>query len=95
MFIIDIHYKKPIEVIEQFLVAHREFLEEGYKKNYFVASGPKNPRTGGIIVSQLKDKNELESILKNDPFLLNDIAEYHFIEFNPVKYHKDFVSFVT
>lgn len=95
MFIVDINYKKPIEVVEQHLVAHREFLEEGYQKDYFIASGPKNPRTGGIIVSQLKDKAQLEAILKNDPFFKNDIAEYHFIEFNPVKFHKDFVSFVS
>jgi uncharacterized protein YciI len=94
MFIIDIQYKKPIEVVEAFLAAHREFLEQGYQKNYFVASGPKNPRNGGIIVSQLKDKAELEAILKHDPFILNDIAEYHYTEFTPVKYHKDFAVFI-
>ena len=94
MFIIDIHYKKPLEVVEKHLVEHRAFLEEGYQKNYFVASGPKNPRTGGIIISQLKNREQLEMILKQDPFIIHDIAEYRFIEFEPVKYHSGFASFL-
>lgn len=94
MFIIDITYIKPIEIVEKYLVEHRNFLEEGYQKNYFVASGPKNPRTGGIIISQLKDRAMLEQILKEDPFLVHDIAEYHLIEFEPVKFHKNFSSFL-
>ncbi len=94
MFVIDIIYKKPIEAVEQCLAAHRSFLEEGYQKDYFVASGPKNPRDGGIIISQLKDRAQLETIIKQDPFYLQGIAEYHFIEFEPVKFHKQFAAFI-
>lgn len=94
MFIIDIIYKKPLECIDQYLAEHRAFLEEGYKKNYFVASGPKNPRTGGIIISQLKSLNQLEDILKQDPFNLHNLADYKIVEFNPVKYHADFSVFI-
>jgi uncharacterized protein YciI len=94
MFIVMINYKKPLEVVEQYLVAHRNFLEEGYKKNYFIASGPRNPRTGGVVLSQLKSREQLMEILGQDPFSLNDIAEYEYIEFNPVKYHQNFMSFI-
>jgi uncharacterized protein YciI len=94
MFIIDITYKKSLEFIDQYLVEHRAFLDGGYKDNYFIASGPKNPRIGGIIISQLKDRDQLEAILKQDPFIIHDVADYNIIEFNPVKYHQDFVSFI-
>lgn len=94
MFVILVNYTKPIEMIDKHLVEHREFLEAGYKNNYFVVSGPRNPRTGGIIVSQLNDREKLESILKQDPFSLNQLAEYEIIEFNPVKYHADFEGFI-
>ena len=90
MFIVNITYKKPIELVETHTAAHRAFLDEGYKNNCFVASGPKIPRTGGIIISQLKNREQLEKILKQDPFALNDLADYEIIEFNPVKYHPDF-----
>lgn len=94
MFIVMMTYKKPLEIIDQYVAVHREFLDDGYKKNLFVASGPKNPRTGGVILSQLKDRKELENILKQDPFKINNLADYEIIEFNPVKYHANFSSFI-
>lgn len=94
MFIIMLQYKAPLEVVDQYLTAHRNYLEEGYKKNYFVASGPRNPRTGGIILSQLKDREQLIKVLNQDPFTLNGIADFEIIEFTPVKYHQDFATFI-
>lgn len=94
MFIIDIIYKKPLEYIDQHLAEHRAFLDSGYRKDYFVVSGPKNPRSGGIIISQLKDREQLENILKQDPFSIYNLADYSITEFNPVKYHLNFASFI-
>ena len=94
MFIVELTYTKPIEHIDQYLAEHRAFLEDGYQKNYFIASGPINPRTGGIVISQLRNRDQLEGILEKDPFRMNDLATYRIIEFNPVKYHPDFVSFL-
>ena len=94
MFVIILTYKKPIEEIDKYLIEHREFLDKSYKDNFFVVSGPKNPRTGGVIISQLQDRNQLEDILKQDPFNIHDLANYEIMEFSPVKYHVDFSSFV-
>lgn len=94
MFVIMIHYKKPLDVVEHYLAEHRAFLEEGYQADFFIASGPKNPRTGGVILSQLQDREQLMRIIKNDPFILHDIADYDVTEFTPVKYHQNFKCFV-
>ena len=94
MFIVTLTYKKPLEVIDTYLAEHRAFLEEGYQNNYFVASGPKTPRTGGIIISQLDDREALNALIKQDPFYLHDVADYDIVEFTPVKYHKHFSAFV-
>jgi uncharacterized protein YciI len=95
MFLINITYKKSLEIIDQYLVAHRAFLEEGYQKNYFVVSGPKNPRVGGVIISQLTDRQQLEAILRQDPFVLHEVADYEITEFAAVKYHPQFACFVA
>lgn len=95
MFIIKLTYKKPIEVVDQYVVVHREFLDQCYKQNYFIASGPQNPRTGGIIISQLKDRDQLQTILNKDPFHIHEIADYDIIEFNPIKCHPDFEKFIA
>ena len=89
-----ITYKKPIEEIDRYLLEHRTFLDMGYKNNYFVVSGPRNPRTGGIILSQLNDRHQLENFLKDDPFYIHGIASYEVVEFVPVKYHSDFSRFI-
>jgi uncharacterized protein YciI len=94
MFVVLINFTQPLDMIEQHVADHRHFLSEGYKKNYFVASGPRIPRTGGIIISQLKDREQLETILSNDPYKLRGVAEYEILEFNPIKFHEGFAAFV-
>ena len=94
MFVVTITYKKPIEIVDQYLAEHRSFLEQGYQSHFFMASGPQNPRVGGILLSQLKDRAQLETILKADPFKVHDIADYVITEFEPVKYHPDFLPFL-
>ncbi len=94
MYIITLTYTKPIEIVDHYLAEHRQFLETGYQNDFFVASGPMIPRIGGIIISQLKDREQLETILKQDPFQIHQVAMYDIVEFTPVKYHKNFASFV-
>jgi len=90
MFLIILTYKKPLNVVDEHLVAHRNFLEEGYQRDYFIVSGPKNPRTGGIILSQLKYRQQLEQLLQQDPFHIHAVTDYEIIEFDPVKKHRNF-----
>jgi uncharacterized protein YciI len=94
MFLILLHYKQSIEKVDAYLLQHRAFLEEGYKNNCFIVSGPQNPRTGGVIISQLKNREQLETLLQADPFYLNQVADYEIIEFTPVKYHQHFSGFI-
>ena len=88
MFVVLMHYEKELQVVDTHLQAHREHLEQGYQRNYLLASGPQNPRTGGVMLSQLKEKTTLEAFLKADPFVKRGIASYQIIEFTPVKYHQ-------
>lgn len=85
MFIINLNYKVELEKIDQYLEAHVEFLNEQYASGHFLASGRKVPRTGGIILSNMESKEELEIIIENDPFKQNELAVYEVIEFVPSK----------
>lgn len=86
MFIISLSYKKPLEAVEAHLTAHRAFLDYYYQKGIFILSGPKNPRTGGIILANVKTREKLEKIIQEDPFYQHDIAEYEMLEFTPTKH---------
>lgn len=85
MFIVTSKYLKPMDQVDAFLKAHRAFLDTQYAKGVFLASGPMTPRTGGVILAKAGSKAELEAIMKEDPFSVNGISEYSYIEFAPGK----------
>jgi uncharacterized protein YciI len=85
-FMIDITYTAPIEKIDENLKFHRDFLQTGYDQNMLLMSGPQNPRTGGIIIARARSLEELKDFFKNDPYQQKALAEYRFVEFNPVKH---------
>ncbi len=90
MFIANLTYIKNLSEVEYHLDSHISFLDKFYKSGHFIASGRKVPRTGGIILINAKNQNELESIISQDPFYQHQIANYDIIEFIPSKYSKSF-----
>lgn len=81
MFIISLTYQKPLEEIDAHLSKHVEFLKSHYAKGIFLASGRKNPRTGGIILTLASNKAEIEAIIALDPFYIHGVAQYEITEF--------------
>ncbi len=96
IFIIDITYTKPIEVIDKAVAEHRAYLDRFYASNNLIFSGRKNPVTGGVVVGMFTDIKEAENFVASDPFKINNLADYKITEFNPVKYNqkvKDVLGF--
>lgn len=88
MFIVELHYLKPLELIDAQLAAHLEFLDGHYKSGLFLASGPKNPRDGGMIIASGKvDIAQLQAILAEDPFAKHGLASYRVVEFSAARFH--------
>jgi uncharacterized protein YciI len=89
MFVVSLTYKKDLTEVNKYINQHVEFLQEKYAKKIFYASGRKNPRTGGVILAKAENKEQLLSELKDDPFYINEIADYDIIEFIPTMASKD------
>jgi uncharacterized protein YciI len=85
MHIISLTYKVPLEIVDQYLESHVDYLNKQYEVGNFIASGRKVPRTGGIILTKISDKMELLKIIEKDPFKINELADYEFTEFIPSK----------
>ena len=94
MFIVSLTYVKDFDVVDSYLQEHVEYLKKQYEKGFFIASGRKVPRTGGVILSDIKNKEELMNVLKNDPFYKNQVAKYDVIEFVPSMTSKE-LDFLT
>ncbi len=86
MFIAILTYIKPLEEVDRFLQAHRDYLAEHYSAGDFIASGPQNPRVGGVIMIKASDRDAVNSIISEDPFYINSIADYQIVEFTPTMF---------
>lgn len=94
MFIVSLSYKKDISEVEKFIDAHIQFLDKYYASKKFIFSGRKNPRTGGVILVRNLNRQELDTIITEDPFYQNQIADYEITEVIPTKYDENFALFI-
>jgi uncharacterized protein YciI len=61
---------------------HMAYVRRQYAKGHFLASGRKIPRTGGIILSNVKTREQLYEIIKQDPFYQHQLVDIEVIEFS-------------
>jgi uncharacterized protein YciI len=92
MFIAHLHYQRPLDVIENHVQAHRDYLDTLYAAGKLIVSGRKMDQTGGVILFATTDRTEVEAIIAKDPFHTHDLATYELIEFDPVKYDSKFAD---
>lgn len=86
MFIAILTYKKPLEEVDRHLQAHRDYLAVHYAAGDFIASGPQTPRVGGVIMIKADNREAVDSIIVQDPFNINGIADYQIVEFTPTMF---------
>ena len=89
MFIAILTYKKPLEEVDRYLQAHRDYLAKHYAAGDFIASGPQTPRIGGVIMIKADNREAVDSIIVQDPFNINGIADYQIVEFTPTMFLND------
>lgn len=81
MFVIELTYKVPLADIDASMAAHVRFLKKHYATGRFLVSGRKIPRDGGIIVAAGNDRDEIEAIVREDPFCARGLADFRIIQF--------------
>jgi uncharacterized protein YciI len=85
MYLVILDYEVPLEEIDAALPAHRAWLDEGYDAGLFLASGPREPRTGGVILAR-GERAVIEAALARDPFVLRRLARHELVEFRPSRF---------
>ena len=78
MFIAILTYKKPLEEVDRYLQAHREYLAEHYAVGDFIASGPQTPRIGGVIMMKGENRTALDTIIAQNPFKIKELPDESF-----------------
>jgi uncharacterized protein YciI len=81
-----IRYRRPLEEIHTHQDAHRAYLRELKDKGVLIASGPCNPRFGGILLLRVADDDfrALDAVRDNDPFVKAGVVQYELLGWAPV-----------
>ena len=89
MFIIELVYKVSLEQIDASMAAHVKFLKKYYVAGNFIVSGRKIPRDGGIILAVGKSVEEIDAIVREDPFVARGLADFRIIQFRASQHADD------
>jgi len=81
MFVIELIYKAELSEIDAHMAAHMKFLKKHYASGRFLVSGRKVPRDGGIILSLGESRDEVEAIVREDPFCKHGLVDFRIVEF--------------
>lgn len=81
IFVIDLEYTVPLSEVEPLLEGHMAYVAQGYDKGWFLSSGAKSPRTGGVILATAPTREELEKFVATDPFITAGVAKCTLTEF--------------
>ena len=90
MFVLRLTYTKPVEEVDALMRAHMRWLDAGYRDGHFVVSGRQVPRTGGVIIARGDDREAVEALAAQDPFVQRGVATVEVIQFRASQSAEDF-----
>ena len=79
MFILSLTYVAPLAEVDRHVPSHMEWVARGYDDGIFLASGRKEPRSGGVILAR-GERAALEALVATDPFVSAGVARYEITE---------------
>jgi uncharacterized protein YciI len=94
MYIILLSYKADLAAVDKYLPGHNGYLQKNYRSGAFVCSGPQIPRTGGVILCRAQNEEAVLNIIREDPFIVNGVADYQLICFRAADYADGFEQFL-
>jgi uncharacterized protein YciI len=94
MFVIELVYTKDLVEIDAAMKAHMAFLRTHYAAGTFLVSGRKVPRDGGIILAVGPNRETIEAIANEDPFVARGLAEARIVEFRASQHAKNLTELV-
>ena len=89
LFVISLRYLVSLEKIDAVMQKHVAFLNKHFAAGDFLVSGRQEPRTGGIIIARAKNREAVERMMAQDPFVKGRLASVDIVEFVANKMGKD------
>jgi uncharacterized protein YciI len=80
-----IRYRRPLEEVLEVTDRHRAYLRGLKEDGTLIASGPMDPRVGGLLLLNVPDDDvigALDAVRDGDPYVTFGLAQYELIPWN-------------
>lgn len=81
-----IRYRRALEEMLPVVEEHRSYMRSLHEQGILLASGPMDPRTGGMLLLRVPDNNvhaALDAIRDGDPYVRHGVAQYELLPWHP------------
>lgn len=85
MFIVLLKFSENKKEAGQFMDGHNAWIKQGFDDGVFLLVGGLQQGLGGAVLAHNTSITELESRVKNDPFVVENIVSAEIIEISPAK----------
>lgn len=85
MFIVLLKFSGNKAQASQFMQGHKEWIQRGLDDGVFLLVGSLQPNMGGGIVAHNTSLSDLQSRVKDDPFVAEKVVSAEILEITPSK----------
>ncbi len=85
MFVILLNFSANKANASQFMDGHNAWLRDGFEKGSFLLAGTIQPKLGGAIVAHNATLEQIQEIVKKDPFVSENVVAAEILEITPSK----------
>jgi uncharacterized protein YciI len=85
MFIVLLKFSDNKGQAGQFMEGHKAWLQRGFDDGVFLLAGSLQPGLGGGVLAHNTSLADLESRVKQDPFVAENVVTAEILEISPAK----------
>ncbi len=85
-YLLEGEHLVPFDELAHLVEAHHAFLQRGYDRGDFLFSGPQVPPHGGFLVARAQNREALDRLLADEPFVSAGKMRFsRIVEFEPAQ----------
>jgi uncharacterized protein YciI len=85
MFIVLLKFSGSKGDASRFMEGHKDWLSKGFEEGVFLLAGSLQPNLGGGIIAHNTSLSDLQSRVKEDPFVAHKVVTAEILEIAPTR----------
>ena len=83
MFIVLLKFASNKDQASRFMEGHKDWIKRGFDEGVFLLAGSVQPSLGGAILAHNTSLSDLQSRVKDDPFVAESVVSAEILEIAP------------